>query len=224
ESNQLFIGPYAIDENRNARTIPYEKMPGRHTGLAQHLSNPEDMIYFGTMEEGFYEVDVNTLEPTMLFEDGNVNRKEGEMAQEAALLQGAHGKGLYSGQGVIVYSNNGETGPKALTDFDVESGALYEWDRVDWTLVRRNQFVEVTGPGGIYGNENPGTDPIWVTGWDHKSVLVGVRDDDEWSFYRLPKASHSYDGAHGWNTEWPRIRDVGTPDQPDYLMTMHGMF
>ena len=40
----------------------------------------------------------------------------------------------------------------------------------------------------------------------------------------MPKASHSYDGAHGWNTEWPRIRNVGTDDQPDYLMTMHGMF
>src|SRR5690606_19421545 len=24
--------------------------------------------------------------------------------------------------------------------------------------------------------------------------------------------------------EWPRIRDIGTPQQPDYLMTMHGMF
>ena len=80
-------------------------------------------------------------------------------------------------------------------------------------------------PGGIYGNTNPETDPIWATGWDHKSVLLGVRDSQKgWTFYRLPKASHSYDGAHGWNTEWPRIRNVGTDDQPDYLMTMHGLF
>jgi hypothetical protein len=92
-------------------------------------------------------------------------------------------------------------------------------------LVRRNQFVEVTGPGGIYGNQNPETDPIWVTGWDHKSVILGVRNPETgWDFFRLPKASHSYDGAHGWNTEWPRIRDVGTEGNPDYLMTMHGMF
>ncbi|HKJ80325.1 MAG TPA: hypothetical protein VKA10_12350, partial [Prolixibacteraceae bacterium] len=62
-------------------------------------------------------------------------------------------------------------------------------------------------------------------GWDHKSIILGVRDPEtDWDFYRLPKASHSYDGAHGWNTEWPRIRDVGTKDNPDYLMTMHGMF
>src|SRR6056297_3167625 len=39
ESNQLFIGPYTIDANRNVRVIPYEEMPGRHTGNARHLSD-----------------------------------------------------------------------------------------------------------------------------------------------------------------------------------------
>jgi hypothetical protein len=225
ESNQLFIGPYAIDASQNVRVIPYTQMPGRHTGNARHLSDPSGKIYFGTMEEGFYEVDVNSLDVNTLYVDGNVTRKAGEMVQEAELLLGAHGKGLYSGQGVMVYSNNGETGEAALERFDVESGALYEWDEKDWKLVRRNQFVEVTGPGGIYGNANPETDPIWATGWDHKSVLLGVRNPETgWDFYRLPKASHSYDGAHGWNTEWPRIRDIGTEGNPDYLMTMHGMF
>lgn len=225
ESNQLFIGPYAIDANRNVRVISYEDMPGRHTGNARHLFDPAGKIYFGTMEEGFYEVDVNSLEVTTIHKDGNIIRREGQMAQENLMLLGAHGKGLYSGQGVMVYSNNGETGQAALERFDVEAGALYEWDGKDWTLVRRNQFVEVTGPGGIYGNKNPETDPVWATGWDHKSVLLGVRNPATgWDFYRLPKASHTYDGAHGWNTEWPRIRDVGTEGNPDYLMTMHGMF
>ena len=37
--------------------------------------------------------------------------------------------------------------------------------------------------------------------------------------YRLPKGSHSYDGAHGWNAEWPRIRDI---EEKDLLATMHG--
>lgn len=225
ESNQLFIGPYAADSLGNVRVIPYSDMPGRHTGNARHLTNPAGKIYYGTMEEGFYEVDVNTLEIKTLFKDGNVIRKQGQMAQENVMLLGAHGKGLYSGQGVMVYSNNGETGQAALERFDVPAGALYEWNGKVWNLIRRNQFVEVTGPGGIYGNAHPETDPIWATGWDHKSVLLGVRDHEKgWSFYRLPKASHSYDGAHGWNTEWPRIRDIGTPDQPDYLMTMHGLF
>ncbi len=228
ESQQLFIGPYVIDADRGVRVIPYSETPGRYTGTARHLTKPEEMIYMGTMEEGFYEVDVHTLATTMIYQDGNVKSiKESDVANNHAgeLLSGAHGKGLYSGQGVMVYSNNGESGAEALSQFDIESGVLAEWNGQDWQEVRRNQFVEVTGPGGIYGNSNPETDPIWATGWDHKSVLLGVRDAQQgWSFYRLPKASHSYDGAHGWNTEWPRIRDVGTLDQPDYLMTMHGMF
>lgn len=234
ESRQLFIGPYVVDEDRNVRVIPHSIMPGRLTGNARHLFDPRGKIYFATMEEGFYEVDVQTLEVDVLYEDEVVTGKKIHNKTEdwnsdlsdrpGSLLPGAHGKGLYSGQGVLVYSNNGESVPEALTQFDIESGALAEWDGVHWSLVRRNQFVEVTGPGGIYGNPNPETDPIWATGWDHKSLILGVRDRGSWSFFRLPKASHSYDGAHGWNTEWPRIRNIGTKDHADYLMTMHGMF
>ena len=231
ESRQLFIGPYVIDKNKNVRVIPYSEMQGRLTGNARHLFSPASMIYYGTMEEGFYEVDIDSLKVNELYKDGNnaggnrVDHKDTDVNPVNAMLAGAHGKGLYSGQGVLVYSNNGEASQEALTKFDVEAGVLAEWNGKDWKVVRRNQFVEVTGPGGIYGNPNPSTDPVWATGWDHKSVLLGVRNAETgWSFYRLPKASHSYDGAHGWNTEWPRIRDVGTPDKPEYLMTMHGMF
>ncbi len=229
ESNQLFIGPYAIDQTGKVRTIPYTTMPGRLTGNARHLTAPADKIIYGTMEEGFYEVDVKTLDVKELYRDGNnlPQDKKGNYTGGPlnALLPGVHGKGLYSGQGVLVYSNNGEGTQEAMERFDVEAGVLAEWNGKDWKVVRRNQFVEVTGPGGIYGNANPATDPIWATGWDHKSVIVAVRDAKKgWSFFRLPKASHSYDGAHGWNTEWPRIRNVGTESEPDYLMTMHGMF
>lgn len=227
ESNQLFIGPYAIDAHRNVRVISNKEAPGRYTGAARHLFDPAGKIYIATMEEGFYEIDVNTLKTKMLYEDGNVKQEKGKDITAnlpGSLLPGAHGKGLYSGQGVLIFANNGEASKEALTKFDVESGVLAEWDGKNWKVVRRNQFTEITGPGGIYGNTHPATDPIWTIGWDHKSLLLGLRDHGTWSFFRLPKASHSYDGAHGWNTEWPRIRDVGTPQQPDYLMTMHGMF
>lgn len=227
ESNQLFIGPYAIDDQRRVRTIPYTEAPGRYTGLARDLTNPKQDLLLATMEEGFYRLNTQSLKATQLYPDGNVKQpKKDDVANNHAntLLPGAHGKGLYSGQGVMVYSNNGEPGPLALKQFDVEAGVLAEWNGKDWTVVRRNQFVEVTGPGGIYGNQNPQTDPIWATGWDHKSVLLGVRGNGKWTFFRLPKASHAYDGAHGWNTEWPRIRDVGEAGKPDYLMTMHGLF
>lgn len=223
ESNQLFIGPYAIDQTGKVRVIPYTVMPGRHTGNARHLTDPSNKIYYGTMEEGFYEVDVNTLEVKELYQDGN--SKKGIKDDTNDVLPGVHGKGLYSGQGVMLFTNNGEGTQEALRKFDVKAGVLAEWNGKDWKVIRRNQFTEVTGPGGIYGNSNPETDPIWAIGWDYKSIILGVRDAQKgWAFYRLPKASHSYDGAHGWNTEWPRIRNVGTESQPDYLMTMHGMF
>ena len=229
ESNQLFIGPYAIGQDGTVRTVPNDQMPGRLTGNARHLDAPVDKIYHASMEEGFYEVDVHTLEVTTIYKDGHeegvkVDATTEDGDQRYAAIPGAHGKGLYSGQGVLVYSNNGEATPEAKTQFDIESGALAEWDGKDWQVVRRNQFVEVTGPGGIYGNKNPETDPIWATGWDHKSIILGVRNTEAWKFYRLPKTSHSYDGAHGWNTEWPRIRNIGLENNPDYLMTMHGMF
>ena len=248
ESQQLFIGPYAIDAQRNVRVIPYTKMFGRPTGNARHLIDPAGKIYYASMEEGFYEVDVHTLAVTELFRDEQLKEPF-----RRADLPGYHGKGLYSGQGVLVYANNGEHGKDALSKPDIPSGALAEWDgRSDsWTVVRRNQFCEVTGPGDLYGNRNPATDPIWTIGWDHRSLILMVRepgnvggvpsprdpnarinprgegtpptlaDRGNWHAYRLPKASHAYDGAHGWNTEWPRIRDIG---ENDLLMTMHGAF
>lgn len=218
ESQQLFIGPYAIDAQRQVRVIPYTQMFGRPTGNARHLTDPANKIYYASMEEGFYEVDVRTLAVTELFRDEALK----EPFRRAA-LPGYHGKGLYSGQGVLVYANNGERGPAALTKPETPSGVLAEWDgRSDtWTVVRRNQFTEVTGPGGLHGNSNPATDPLWTIGWDHRSLILMVRHAGRWHSYRLPKASHSYDGAHGWNTEWPRIREIG---ERDLLMTMHGAF
>lgn len=225
ESNQLIIGPYFIDKDCNVRALSYRDAQGRYTGVARHLTDPANKVYIATMEEGFYEVDVNTLKHKELYPDANTGvHNDTGVNPENNLLPGAHGKGLYSGQGVLVFSNNGEAIPEALEKFNIPSGCLAEWDGKNWKVVRRNQFTEVTGPGGIYGNPSPATDPIYALGWDYKSVLLGVRENGGWSFYRLPKASNSYDGAHGWNTEWPRIREVGTQSDPFMLMTMHGMF
>jgi hypothetical protein len=220
ESSQLFIGPYAIDDKGGVRVITPKQMYGRHTGNARHLTDPANKIYYATMEEGIYEVDVKTLKPKELWADEQVK------SDHHSDLPGYHGKGLYSGQGQLIYANNGDHAKEALKDPRVPSGVLAEWNgRVNgWTIVRRNQFTEVTGPGGIYGNANPDTDPVWSVGWDHRSLILMVLDGGKWHTYRLPKASHSYDGAHGWNTEWPRIRDIGAEGKPELLMTMHGMF
>ena len=218
ESQQLLIGPYLIDAERRVRVIPPDRMYGRLTGNARHLTDPANKVYYATMEEGFYEVDVRSLAVTELFRDTQLK----EPARRAD-LPGYHGKGLYSGQGMLVYANNGENSPLAREKPDIPSGALASWDGTNapWNVVQRNQFTEVTGPGGLTGNADPARDPIWSVGWDHRSLILMVLDQGTWHRYRLPKASHSYDGAHGWNTEWPRIRDIG---ETDLLMTMHGTF
>jgi len=230
ESRQLFIGPHAIDDRGAVRTIPYDRMPGRLTGVARHLNDPAGKVYVATMEEGLYEVDVHSLGVHSLIRDGNLPPpragESGHLGDVVSNLPGYHGKGCYSGQGRVVYANNGDRAASAqavLGDPTTPSGALAEWRRPgdDWTLVRRNQFTEVTGPGGIHGNRHPDTDPLWSIGWDARSLILMVLEGGTWHAFRLPKVSHAYDGAHGWNTEWPRIREVG---DGDLLMTMHGAF
>ncbi|MDR0869545.1 MAG: hypothetical protein LBN39_02000 [Planctomycetaceae bacterium] len=226
ESKQLVIGPYLIDEQRNVRAVSPKVMPGRLTATARHLTDPENKVYFATMEEGLYEVDVKTLAVKNFIKDGNPIKKgytdEAGISTFQSQLPGYHGKGSYSGQGRLVYAQNGDRDERVQTDPTTPSGALAEWKmKGDWQLIRRNQFTEVTGPGGIIGNEHPDTDPIWSIGWDYRSLILMVLDGGQWTAYRLPKASHTYDSALGHYTEWPRIRDIGG----EYLlMTMHGTF
>ena len=139
-------------------------------------------------------------------------------------VPGYHAKGLCSGFGRVFVANNGENSAEARRNPFVPSGVLAWWNRPgdDWTTILRCQFTEVTTKDGIYGNEHPETNPVWSLGWDAKSVILAVTTNGaDWACYRLPKASHAYDGAHGWNTEWPRIRDIG---EKDLLATMHGTF
>ena len=224
ESQQLFIGPYVIDQDRTVRVIPPNRMPGRLTGNARHLSDPANKIYFATMEEGLYEVDVKSLAVKNFIRDGNGLKKgfkvETALSSLHSQLPGYHGKGLYSAQGRVIYANNGDRDPRVIKDPTTPSGALGEWTgNGDWQLVRRNQFTEVTGPGGIKGSATDA--PVWSMGWDAKSLILMMLDGGKWHSFRLPKVSHSYDGAHGWNTEWPRIREIS---ENDLLMTMHGAF
>lgn len=239
ESNQLLIGPYMINGRGNVRVIPPKKMPGRLTGAARHLTDPTNKIYVATMDNGLYELDVHTLAVKTLLRDHNGetghiwgNKKpmipltsDWDQAK-ANKLPGSHTKGVCSGFGRIQLANNGEYHPEALTNPWIPAGVLGECapDGSEQRVIRRCQFTDISTPDGIYGNEHPEKNPIWAMGWDAKSVIFGVTTNGtEWAYYRLPKASHCYDGAHGWNTEWPRIRDVGFGDG-SLLATMHGTF
>jgi len=239
ESQQLFIGTYAIDKDGKVRTVPIHTMPGRLTGAARHLSDPANKIYVTDMEEALYELDVNTLDTCVRIRDGHnayhfsnlfkklgVEPPRGWREAEISDLFGYHGKGTCSGFGRVFYANNGWYNERAMKDPTVPAGALAWWSEEypnNWHIIRANQFTDITTRDGVYGNEHPGTNPIWALGWDAKSVILSVTTNGEdWVDYRLPKGSHSYDGAHGWNTEWPRIREIGDP--ATFLATMHGTF
>lgn len=208
ESNQLIIGLYFIDCNSNIRIISPESMQGRMTAVARHLTDPSNKVYFFTMEEGLYEVDVHTLKVNTLLEDQifkNLN----------LVLPAKHAKGAYTGQKRFVVSKNGDGGVLAEWDGKGDPGELANWNIVD-----ANKYTDITGPGGISGSPDD-TAPLWSLGWDHKSVLLNICEGSKWYRYRLPKASYAYDADHGWYTEWPRIRSIG---RQDLLMDMHGMF
>ena len=248
-TKQLNIGAHFIDEKGSVRTLPPSTAPGRHTGTAAHLTDP-NRLYIFTMEDGVYDVDARDL--------SFITRYPDIQGKGDRFLFGYHGKGAYTGQGRFVVGNNGRpnnqetpTGPAgALATWDgttvAENGGSYFTTNdpnntsgentinpvaaqpnyiAGWSQISKTQTCEVTGPGGIYGNPNPTTDPIWATGFDAKSVLLHVMENQQWNLWRLPKGSYSHDGSHGWHTEWPRIRQLD-PANPNsiYLMHMHGIF
>ncbi len=246
-TQQLIIGSHFIDKERNVRTLPLRVASGRMTGTAAHLTDP-NRVYMYTMESGLYDVDARDLSVIVRYPD--------VQPRGDRFLHGYHGKGAYTGQGLLVVSNNGRRfdqhtpkGPAGVlatwdgTTVEENNGVFTDDHRANpsgdgpdpvdpqphfmagWNQVYLTQHCEVTGPGGIYGNPNPETDPIWSTGWDDKSILLRVMENREWNLWRLPRGSYSHDGSHGWHVEWPRIRQLD-PQDPDsiYLMHMHGLF
>ena len=173
----------------------------------RHLKNPEEMVYFLTMEGYLWEVNLKTLESRQLFD---LNKE-----LDFPTGQAPHFKGGHTAQGRVVVAANRYWEDDFLGK--VQGGRLAEWDGEKWTILERNPFVEVSGKqnprvGKNYGNT------LYATGWTKSSVVLRVLHNGVWTRYLLPKASHSFD--HAWNTEWMRIREAQTER---YLMDVHGM-
>ena len=64
ESNQLFIGPYAIAAEGTVRAIDLHQLVGRLTAVARHLTDPANKVYYYDMEGAVYEVEVHSLAVT----------------------------------------------------------------------------------------------------------------------------------------------------------------
>jgi hypothetical protein len=216
ESKQLFIGHHAINEMGEVRTIQPKDMPGRVTAWARHLTDPANLIYMYDMEGMLYEVNVNTLAVRKLFNNP---------------VPGEHGKGAYTSQGRLVVANNGKSGahdPKKDWVVTVperfgpeDRGILATFDGKDWQIIEQRQYTDVTGPDGVAPTQASMNKPIWAIGWDKRSLRLQVLDNVKFHTYLLPKGCLNNDAAHGWFTEWPRIREI---DKGRYLMDMHGMF
>jgi hypothetical protein len=168
------------------------------------------------MEGALYEVDVHTLEPTLLYKNP---------------LPGWHGKGAYTSQGLLVLANNGEHyGSFEPTEhWKVDTAGVYgpenygvlaSYDGKDFKIVERRQFTDVTTQHGVNAVHNDQS-PLWSMGWDKRSVRLKVLDNGQWYTYLMPKATNNNDPSHGWFTEWPRIREI---HDGNFLMDMHGMF
>jgi hypothetical protein len=248
-SNQLNIGPYFIDAARNVRVIPPSLAPGRHTATAAHLSDPA-RLYIFTMENGVY--DINATDLTFITRYPDVQGKgdrflfgyhgKGAYTGQGRLVVANNGRPnnqetptgpagvLATWNGITVAQNGGTylatNDPNNTAEENTVNPASAQPEYIaGWNQVSKTQTCEVTGPGGIYGNPNPSTDPVWATGFDAKSVLLRVMENQQWRLWRLPKGSYSHDGSHGWHTEWPRIRQLDPADPASiYLMHMHGLF
>ncbi|MCP5120531.1 MAG: hypothetical protein GY953_57795, partial [bacterium] len=195
ESDQAFIGPYAIDTRGNFRYIP-EFKNHRLTATMHHLTDPAGRVYMLTMEGLLYELDVDTLKPRLLF----------DLVKDLKIAKRAHFKGGCTGQDRVVVSNNG------FYEYGDTSAGLFEWDGKRWNTLMRKPHMDCAARVNM-GNV------VFCTGWDESSVLFWALVKGKWQRYRLPKASHAFD--HAWQTEWMRIREVETEH---FLMDIHGMF
>jgi len=201
ESNQILIGPHVIDMQGKIATID-EFRTHRLAATMSHPDDPKNKALYLTMEGLLYEVDLQTLKATVLF---NL-LDELEIAPDAY----SHFKAGYQIDGKIFVTNN----TYEDRDFSTtqQDGRLAMYDGSSWQIVERNPYVEVNG------RKNMGK-AVFATGWDRASAKLKVMIGDEWSTYRLPKASHTFD--HMFTTEWPRIREVETER---FLMDCHFMF
>lgn len=202
-SNQLIIGPHLIDSDKNVRTVE-SLLDTRISSTMRHLKKPDTHVYMLGMEGEFYEMDVTSLETTLLF----------MLNEELKLDSGdyRHFKAGYTMFGKVIVANNtyGEH------DFARQSsgGRLAEWDGKTWTVLEEKPFVEVMGRSRFGGT-------IFATGWDQASAILKVwtEANKTWTTYRLPKGTHTHD--HMFQTEWPRIREV---EHERFLVDTHGLF
>ena len=220
-SDRIIIGPHLIDEKGKVETISSLKNH-RLAAVMEHLSDPENKLYFLTMEGLFLETDLNTFKTKQLFDlnhelgitdssqiDFKKNPELVPTGKDIEKVPQPHFKAAHTGAGRVVVANNtfGQMDFLGLH----RGGRLAEWDGGNWKIIEEKPFNEVAG-------RRNWNQVVFATGWDRASAILKVLIEDKWQTYRLPKGSHCFE--HFWQTEWPRIREVETER---YMMDASGI-
>ena len=211
-SDQAIIGPHIIDQSENVRTFT-DLAKHRLTATLTHLSKPDSLVYFLTMEGLLYEANVYTLK-TKLLEDLVMTFYHKTYQQLYSEGIYTHFKGGFTGNGRVIVANNAYQNEDYIGK--LKGGRLAEWNGKQWTILDSTAYMEVKGKmNAIFGNG------IWATGWDRASVKLMFYSPvyGGWRTYRLPKGSQAWE--HAWNTEWMRIREAQTER---FMMDMFGIF
>ena len=66
-SNQLIIGPWVIDADRDVRAVE-SLLEGRTCGIMPHPDEPDNRVHVPGMEDEFFELDVHTLQTRRLLD------------------------------------------------------------------------------------------------------------------------------------------------------------
>mgnify|MGYP006087716751 CR=1 FL=1 len=236
-TDSAIIGPYVIDQFGGVRTIT-DLLLVRIGAMAEHLFHPETMVYMVSMDGPLYEVDLTTLQARQIANlvdeldipispDPHTTGQCYPHFKDALTVHAtADGKGGVtnaSAGGILYVVSNGYNEADFVNGSNC--GRLASWNgavgKKQWNV------LSTTAHYGLAARKNYGR-VTYATGWDRKSAILSTRDmgsadaptlDNGWKTLRLPKASHAFD--HGWQTEWPRIREVETER---YLLDVHGMF
>ena len=202
-TGRLVIGPQVIEQDHTIHVVP-ELQEHRLCGTARHLQTPETHVYVLTMEGLVFELNVLTLETALVWDLNDELTTEGEWK--------VHYKDCYTAYGRFLVCSN-EYG-EAEWAGERARGRLAEFNGESWRILERKPFTAIGGRGEFAGT-------IFASGWDQASAILEVYSDadQQWTRYRLPKASHTFD--HKWQTEWPRIREV---EHERLLLDHHGMY
>jgi hypothetical protein len=156
-----------IDAERNVRVIT-DLLEVRIGAIAEHLTNPEDMVYMISMDGPFYEVNLTTLRANLLFNlvdvldipisaDPHTTGQCYPHFKDALTVHTTtDGKGGITAPGGLVYVASNGYNEKDYTNGSY-CGRLASWDGTNWTILERTAFYGLAARKNYGESSTPNT-------------------------------------------------------------------